>query len=123
MLKNEGFRKIISITLVLALVIINCIFSGFDTNAVRAETQVTYFVSPTGSDTNDGSLSHPFQTIIEARDVVRTINSSMTGDIIVNLMGGTYSLSSSITFNLSKENPAVRSQHCPPPPKAYETHG
>jgi len=60
--------------------------------------QATYYVSPTGSDDNPGTESSPFLTITKARDVVRTINSKMTGDIYVNLRGGTYNITTTIAF-------------------------
>jgi len=63
-----------------------------------AATQATYYVSPTGSDANPGTQAQPFQTITKARDVVRTINGTMTGDIVVVLRGGTYPLTSTIAF-------------------------
>lgn len=61
-------------------------------------TQATYFVSPSGSDANPGTETAPFRTITKARDVVRTINTTMTGDIVVTLRGGTYVLTNPITF-------------------------
>jgi hypothetical protein len=60
--------------------------------------QAAYYVSPTGSDDNAGTVSAPFQTITKARDTVRTINSNMTGDIYVYLRGGDYRITSPITF-------------------------
>jgi hypothetical protein len=60
--------------------------------------QAAYYVSPTGSDDNAGTVSAPFQTITKARDVVRTINSNMTGDIYVYLRGGDYRITSPISF-------------------------
>jgi len=57
-----------------------------------------YFVSPTGSDTNAGTESAPFQTITKARDVVRTVNGAMTKDIYVYLRGGVYSITNTIAF-------------------------
>lgn len=65
---------------------------------VTAATQATFYVSPDGDDSNSGSESAPFKTIIAARDAVRTINKSMTGDIIVYLREGTHCVSSTITF-------------------------
>jgi hypothetical protein len=50
----------------------------------HAAVQATYYVSPSGSDSNPGTLSQPFKTITKARNVVRTINNSMTGDIITS---------------------------------------
>ena len=61
---------------------------------VLSETQAIYYVSPKGSDSNDGSLSSPFKTIHKARDEIRNINQSMSGDIIVYLLKGNYILSS-----------------------------
>ena len=65
---------------------------------VNAAEPVTYYVSPTGSDSNPGTIDAPFQTITKARDVVRTVNSNMTGDIYVYLRGGNYNITSTITF-------------------------
>jgi uncharacterized protein YjdB len=78
---------------VLPLVI--CLFLSL---SIYADIQAVYYVSPLGNDNNPGSLEQPFATIIKARNVVRTINKSMTGDIIINLMDGTYSLTSTLTF-------------------------
>lgn len=64
----------------------------------HAATQANYYVSPDGSDANPGTKEQPFQTIEKARDVVRTINGTMTGDIVVTLRGGTYPLSSTVVF-------------------------
>lgn len=63
-----------------------------------AAVQATYYVSPTGSDSNPGTEAQPFLTIGKAQIVVRTVNSAMTGDIVVKLMGGTYTLASTLTF-------------------------
>ena len=61
-------------------------------------TQATYYVSPSGSDANPGTMSAPFLTVTKARDVVRTINSNMTADIAVYLRGGNYPVTSTIAF-------------------------
>ena len=54
----------------------------------KPQAQACYYVAPTGSDTNPGTVSAPFQTLTKARDIVRTINASMTQDIYVYLRGG-----------------------------------
>ncbi|MDH6219588.1 RICIN domain-containing protein [Streptomyces pseudovenezuelae] len=58
------------------------------------------YVDPTnGSDSNSGtSTSAAFKTIAKARDAVRTMNSAMSADIVVNLRGGTYPLTSPVDF-------------------------
>src|SRR5512142_1628851 len=63
-----------------------------------AATFASYYISPTGSDSNPGTLAAPFQTIAKARDVVRTVSASMNGDIYVYLRGGTYNIASPIAF-------------------------
>jgi len=66
--------------------------------ASAAVVQATYYVSPSGSDADSGTLGAPFRTIEKARDVVRTVNASMKGDIVVYLRGGTYALDSTVAF-------------------------
>ncbi|MET9912874.1 hypothetical protein ABZZ74_39905 [Streptomyces sp. NPDC006476] len=63
-----------------------------------AATQATYYVSPSGDDSNAGTITAPFKTLQHARDVVRTVDSDMTGDINVFLRGGTYPVSGTIDF-------------------------
>ncbi|MDX3520599.1 RICIN domain-containing protein [Streptomyces scabiei] len=63
-----------------------------------AATQATYYVSPDGNDSDSGTISAPFKTLQHARDVVRTVNDDMTGDINVFLRGGTYPVTSTINF-------------------------
>lgn len=63
-----------------------------------AGVQATYYVSTSGSDSNPGTLAQPFLTIDKARQVVDGINGSMTGDIVVNLRGGTYRPAAALSF-------------------------
>jgi hypothetical protein len=55
-------------------------------------------VSPTGDDSNPGTLAAPVKTIAKARDLVRSMTSAMKADITVYLRGGTYPLTSTLTF-------------------------
>ncbi|MFC5404619.1 discoidin domain-containing protein [Cohnella soli] len=64
-----------------------------------AMPQTVFFVSPSGNDSNPGTEALPFRTIEKARNVVRTLNSNMTGDILVYLRGGTYSLTDTLAFS------------------------
>jgi hypothetical protein len=84
-----------------ALVI--CLFAVLLTNLAGsapalAATQATYYVSPSGDDANPGTIALPFKTVQHARDVVRTVNANMTGDIYVYLRGGNYPVTSTIDF-------------------------
>lgn len=58
--------------------------------------QASFYVAPDGDDANPGTISAPFKTITAARDAVRTVNGSMTGDIYVYLRGGVYPVESTI---------------------------
>ena len=56
----------------------------------------TFYVSPAGDDANPGTQERPLATIGGARDAVRGVNRNMTGDIVVILAGGTYSIAEPI---------------------------
>lgn len=60
------------------------------------------FVSPAGSNTNDGSREAPFKTITGARDYIRTLDrSGKKQSLEVILSGGTYFIEESIVFNVN----------------------
>jgi hypothetical protein len=81
-----------------------CLLSTFTALFVFAGTlafaavQATFYVSPSGDDSNAGTLAAPLLTIAGAQAQVRAINSNMTGDIVVCLRGGAYTISSPIVF-------------------------
>lgn len=92
-------KKVITCIVVLALLINSSIFTHEFSVDVHA-AQNSYYVDPVnGSDDNQGSLTNPFKSIEKARDIVRTVNSSMTGDIDVYLMPGDYFLDSTLSFD------------------------
>ena len=66
--------------------------------ASMAAVQASYYVAPGGNDANAGTQAAPFRTLAHARDVVRTVNTSMSGDIVVYLRGGTYPLTSPLVL-------------------------
>ncbi|MEV8436012.1 RICIN domain-containing protein [Actinosynnema sp. NPDC051121] len=63
-----------------------------------AATQATYYVAPDGNDANPGTITAPFRTVQRARDVVRTVNGNMSGDIYVYLRGGNYPITGTVEF-------------------------
>ncbi|HEY8980516.1 MAG TPA: right-handed parallel beta-helix repeat-containing protein, partial [Streptomyces sp.] len=83
---------------VLAVACSAALLASLTTTPASAAVQATYYVAPGGSDSNAGTISAPFKTLQHARDVVRTVNDNMTGDINVFLRGGTYPVSSTIDF-------------------------
>ncbi|MEV6237668.1 RICIN domain-containing protein [Lentzea sp. NPDC051838] len=91
-------RRALSAVLALGLF---ALFLAGSTQSAAAAVQATYYVSPSGNDTNAGTISAPFKTVQRARDVVRTVNSNMTGDIQVYLRGGNYPVTSTIDFTPS----------------------
>lgn len=66
--------------------------------ALPAKTFCEFYISTSGRDANPGTKSKPFLTLTHARDIVRTMVPSMTGDIVVNLRGGNYSLTEPVEF-------------------------
>ncbi len=56
-----------------------------------------FYVSPGGSDENDGSLERPFATIEKARDAVRALDKAGKSEVIVGIMPGDYR-TTGITF-------------------------
>ncbi|MFF1723683.1 RICIN domain-containing protein [Streptomyces sviceus] len=62
-----------------------------------------FYVDPVnGSDSNAGtSTATAFKTIQAAQTAVRAVNANMSDDIVVNLRGGTYPLTSPISFGTS----------------------
>ncbi|HVY40797.1 MAG TPA: right-handed parallel beta-helix repeat-containing protein [Polyangia bacterium] len=56
------------------------------------------YVSPAGDDANPGTLARPLRTIAKARDSIRPSLDAMTSDVVVYLRGGTYALTSTLTF-------------------------
>ena len=58
-----------------------------------------FWVSPTGSDTNPGTIGAPFRSLVRARDAVRAVDPLYRNDIIVNLFGGTYRLAETLELD------------------------
>ncbi|WP_202919419.1 RICIN domain-containing protein [Saccharothrix deserti] len=90
-------RRTLSAALAIAMLALFFTGSSGSTPA-SAATQATYYVSPAGNDANPGTITSPFRTVQRARDVVRTVNTNMTGDIQVYLRGGNYPVTSTIEF-------------------------
>jgi hypothetical protein len=90
-------------SLLAVAVLASAVLAATVTNQMPASaaTQATYYVAPDGNDTNPGTITSPFRTLERARDVVRTINASMTGDIYVYLRGGSYPVNSTIELGPS----------------------
>jgi hypothetical protein len=67
--------------------------------ATAATTGTTVYLSPTGSDANDGrSPDHPVQSLQRAQTIVSTLDTAMSGDITVSLADGYYRLTRPLTL-------------------------
>ena len=98
-MQRQYIRMCMKSSLAFSLLLAFCGGSLFLSQQAHAAVQATYYVSPTGSDSNGGtSVSSPFATIDHARRVVETVNRNMAGNIVVYLLGGTYALRSTIAF-------------------------
>src|SRR4051812_27581334 len=103
-MREEQHMKVAGSTVGHALLAVAVIAAAAATGAMTgqrpavAAVQATYYVAPTGNDANAGTITAPLRTLQRARDVVRTVNANMTGDINVLFRGGTYPVSSTIEF-------------------------
>ena len=94
---SSQLHRLLSVFLALTLVAV--LFAAH--SVVTAEGGVTFYVSPGGSDSNDGSYAAPFKTLDKARGAVaayKTANGLPDGGITVYLLEGTYCLSGTQKF-------------------------
>ncbi len=82
-------KKIISITLMLSL------FLSMASICVSAAETKEFYVSVSGSDSNDGSSGCPFATVQKAQEAIKALPSYPAGGVVVNISGGTYNIASS----------------------------
>ncbi|GAA1968195.1 ricin-type beta-trefoil lectin domain protein [Catenulispora subtropica] len=93
--RREGVRR--PSALAAAATLTAAVATAFGAATVsHAATAATLYVSPTGSGTAC-SAGAPC-SITQAQSSVRTMNTNMTGDIVVQLAGGTYRLSAPLVF-------------------------
>ena len=65
---------------------------------VQGETKI--YVSPTGQDSNDGSIEKPFKTLGKALEKVAGLNySTKKGGVVVYLRGGQYHIDETVKIN------------------------
>ena len=67
--------------------------------AEKAPAAHELYVSVSGSDENEGTISSPFKTIDRAREEVRKLNDDMKGDIDVYIREGIYRQTEALVFN------------------------
>jgi hypothetical protein len=93
-----------------ALLVAGTIWGITSSPAADASTQVTLYASPTGTATATCALTAPC-SLSGAQSVVRSLTSTMTGDIVVELRGGVYRLSSPWSFSSASGDSATGTNH------------
>lgn len=89
---------LLAVVVVGGLIILTASPAAASTALSTNRPQTDLYVSPSGSDHNQGSRSRPFKTLERAQQAVRDLNTHMRADITVNLAGGTYELSHALTL-------------------------
>lgn len=100
-------KQLVSVKRLVAWVFFLFALSGFFTNIFPAGA--TFYVSPTGSDNNDGATATTsWNTLEKARNYIRSnnLNKTATGHIIVYLRGGTYMRDSTFTLTSADSGPS-----------------
>lgn len=69
-------------------------------STVQSNVYRDIYVSADGNDNGDGSKGSPFKSLERARDEVRKINSSMTGDVVVHIANGEYFLDKAMVMGV-----------------------
>jgi hypothetical protein len=73
--------------------------AAFVADPAHAQTAYTYYVSPSGSDSNPGTAAQPLKTLTEAQKRTRQSAEAGDGDVTVNILAGTYRLTSPLRFD------------------------
>ena len=93
-----GFKRVIAVMISVFMTVTG--YVDFANVIFKAEPiMLEYYVSENGSDSNDGSQQTPFATIERARDEARKYTDDMSGNIVIHIEEGTYTLENTLTFN------------------------
>ena len=92
------FKRVIAIMISVFMTVTG--YVDFANVIFKAEpVMLEYYVSENGSDSNDGSQQTPFATIERARNEARKYTDDMSGNIVIHIEEGTYTLENTLTFN------------------------
>jgi len=69
--------------------------------SLKSYSQSTIYLSPDGSDNNDGSIEYPYKTFDKVFETIREFNAEIDGNITVYLRGGVYYLDKTIKIDKS----------------------
>ena len=103
MIYHSGKKSMLRVTAALSAVLCAAAAlsatADFSLKTAAASPGAELFVSPDGDDSNAGTIDAPLKTLAGARDAVRKINGSVSGDIVVNFRGGTYRQTEPVKFD------------------------
>lgn len=107
---KNAWRRFIYLVLILGFTLSSC--------SDRSSGGIVFYVSPSGNDSNSGTINDPFATLQKARDAIREIRlkKSLSSPVTVYLRNGLYELSE--TFVLTIEDSGT--EKCPITYRAYE---
>ncbi len=94
--------NLIAIFIVFLLLIVISVFvlRNQATEDSSAGTQIEYFVSNGGDDSNPGNIDKPFKTLARAKDEVRkNTEKGLKSNVVVYLKGGIYQFSEPLVFD------------------------
>ncbi len=94
-------KKSIAVVLCTALLLGGSKIPVIAAPADQGEPAAEFYVSPDGSDDNEGTEESPFRTVARARDAVDEVNDDMQSDIVVYLMDGIYNQDETLIFDAS----------------------
>ncbi|MDA1361045.1 RICIN domain-containing protein [Glycomyces luteolus] len=75
--------------------------TGLGASPAQAQTQHTIYVSPTGSDSGNGTAAQPLKSLTEAQRRAREAAAIGDADVTVNLLDGTFRPDAPLRFNAS----------------------
>ncbi len=100
---KRTYTKNVCTILILSLISSFLLFNVAEVAAEGIEEEQTVqqilYISPTGDDNHPGTEEEPLASIPRAKEIIREINTDMTGDIIVYLREGTYVLDEAVVFD------------------------
>jgi len=98
--KRNRWTAVWTISLIAAVLAGMLPVQAWERTAHAEAAAAEIYVAPDGDDAaGDGSLTKPYKSLFKAQEAARSMIPTMTGDVVVNLRGGDYSLNRTLVFN------------------------
>ena len=93
-----GFKRVVAVIISVFMTVTG--YVDFANVIFKSEPiMFEYYVSENGNDNNGGSQQAPFATIERARDEARKYTDDMSGNIVIHIEEGIYTLQNTLIFN------------------------